>query len=225
MNLLVISGGEHPYHESTPVLEDFLKAGGHEVQVTEDAGVLISDGMKDYDALVFNTRREGKLTLTKDEQMALTQFIGGGKGFVCIHISGCRPESWHAYHDIAGGGWISGVSTHPPYGQFAVKVEDSGHPCAEGITDFVTNDELYTKLGWKPDNDVFLIADLDGEAPPMAWTRDFGNGRVFNTTLGHNGLSFQTPQFQRLVLNGVGWVTGKAKHRASSTAPDARRAR
>ena len=40
MKLLVMSGGRHPYHESTPVLEEFLKANGHEVSVTEDASVL-----------------------------------------------------------------------------------------------------------------------------------------------------------------------------------------
>ena len=32
MKLLVISGGRHPYEESTPVLNDFLQAAGHEVQ-------------------------------------------------------------------------------------------------------------------------------------------------------------------------------------------------
>ena len=44
MNLLVISGGRHPYEESTPVLNDFLKAAGHEVTVTEDASVLANAG-------------------------------------------------------------------------------------------------------------------------------------------------------------------------------------
>ena len=33
MNLLVISGGRHPYEESTPILESFLKGAGHEVTV------------------------------------------------------------------------------------------------------------------------------------------------------------------------------------------------
>ena len=39
MKLLVLSGGRHPYQESTPVLDAFLRAGGHEVTVTEDAAV------------------------------------------------------------------------------------------------------------------------------------------------------------------------------------------
>ena len=114
MNLLVLSGGNHPYHESTPVLLDFLRQDGHEIQVTEDSNILATEAMEDFDALVFNTRRELELTLTREEQMALTQYIGSGGGFVCIHISGCRPANWAEYHDVTGGGWMTGESYHPP---------------------------------------------------------------------------------------------------------------
>ena len=223
MNLLLLSGGSHPYAESTPVLVDFLGDAGHEVHTTEDASILVSDDVTSFDAIVFNTRRETDLTLAKAEQVALTRFVGGGRGFVCLHISSCRPESWPDYHDLTGGGWITGTSCHPPYGQFTVDVKNPDHPCAEGITDFVTNDEMYIRLDTRPGNDVFLTAELEegthtfagtpmlmaGGTYAMAWTRAYGNGRVFNTTLGHNGLSFQTPGFQRLVLNGVRWATDK----------------
>ena len=30
MKLLVVSGGRHPYQESTPVLDEFLRAAGHD---------------------------------------------------------------------------------------------------------------------------------------------------------------------------------------------------
>ncbi len=209
MNLLVISGGEHPYHESTPALADFLRGDGHEVMATEDASVLASDGMGAYDVLIFNTRRSGDLTLAEDEQAALTRSVGDGKGFVAIHCGASRPETWHEFHDVTGGGWIGGVSSHPPYGKFTVNVKDAGHPCAREIADFVTDDELYTNLGWKPGNEVFLSAELDGVEHPMAWTRRFGKGKVFTTMLGHDGLSFQTPEFQRLILNAVGWVSSE----------------
>ena len=209
MKLLVVSGGNHPYEESTPVLMEFLLAAGHEATLTEDAGLLAADSLSGYDVLVFNTLRRQETALSGAERAAMTRFIGGGKGFVCIHISGCAPEEWPEYHDVTGGGWIMGTSTHPPYGQFTVNVADPGHPGAADITDFVTNDELYTKLGWREGNEVFMTADLDGEARPISWTRKYGKGRVFATTLGHNRLSFQTPSFQRLVLNGVGWAAGK----------------
>jgi len=91
MKLLVLSGGRHPYHESTPVLEAFLRASGHEVTVTEDASVLAhAADMGRYDALVFNTRREslpdfGDLTLSKAEQDGMQDFIRSGKG-LCVSI-------------------------------------------------------------------------------------------------------------------------------------------
>ena len=51
MKLLVISGGRHPYEESTPVLEAFLKGAGHDVTVDWEAGALgDADAMAQYDA-------------------------------------------------------------------------------------------------------------------------------------------------------------------------------
>ena len=223
MKLLAISGGRHPYEESTPVLERFLKGAGHDVTVRWDADALgDADEMAQYDALVFNTLRAGDATLTEEQQAGMKAFIKGGKGFVCIHISGCVPETWPEYRDITGGGWVMGTSFHPPYGRFTVNVLSSDHPGAAGVADFLTNDELYMGLEYSDDNDVFMSADseegtyewggkrthMPAATYPLSWTRSYGDGRVFVTLLGHNGLSFETPEFQKLVLNGVDWATG-----------------
>ncbi len=227
MKLLVLSGGRHPYEESTPVLGDFLKSGGHEVTITEDASVLASD-MNGYDALVFNTRREnvanfGDLRMSGKEQFGMKEFIRSGKGFICLHIAGCLPDHWPEYHDITGGGWISGTSFHPPYGPFTVNVSNSKHEGVRGVTDFMTDDELYMGLAFKDGNEVFITAKAeDGDHPwgpdrqlthmpggtfPLGWTRAYGNGKVFVLLLGHDGQSFKTPEFQKIVLNGVDWAT------------------
>ena len=222
MKLLTISGGRHPYEESTPVLERFLKGAGHDVTVDWEAGVL-SDAseMGQYDALVFNTLRAGDIALNESEQKGMKAFISGGKGFVCIHISGCVPDTWPEYRDITGGGWVMGTSFHPPYGQFTVNIKNSDHPGVAGISDFVTNDELYMGIEYSDDNDVFMTADSEegthqwGGKPthmpagtfPLGWTRTYGDGKVFVTLLGHDGLSLETPEFQEMVLNGVNWAT------------------
>ena len=229
MKLLVITGGRHPYEESTPVLNDFLQAAGHEVTVTDDASVLAgASQMGSYDALVFNTRRENvtgapDLRLSEDEQNGMKNFINSGKGFVCLHISGCLPDHWAEYHNITGGGWISGTSFHPPYGNYKVKVSNSSHPGVSGVSDFETNDELYMGLAIKEGNNVFITGDAEAgvhpwgpdrvpkEMPagtfPLGWTRQYGDGKVFVLLLGHDGRSFQTPEFQKIVLNGVDWAT------------------
>ena len=231
MKLLVISGGRHPYEESTPILDEFLKKAGHDVAVKEDASVLANSAeMNEYDALVFNTRREdlpdfGEMALAKDERDGMKNYIRSGKGFVCIHISGCLPKEWPEFHDITGGGWVTGTSFHPPYGQFTVNVSNSGHPGVRGVSGFTTNDELYMGLAIKGGNDVFLTGDAESsthpwgpdrqpkEMPggtfPLGWTRQYGDGKVFVLLLGHDGQSFKTPGFQTIVLNGVDWATSR----------------
>jgi type 1 glutamine amidotransferase len=233
MKLLVLSGGRHPYAESTPVLEGFLKSAGHDVTITEDASILAnSANMSGYDALVFNTRREnlpdfGDFALSENEQRGLKEFIRSGKGFICLHISTCLPNAWPEYHEITGGGWITGKSFHPPYGKFTVNVSNSSHPGVRGISDFVTSDELYMGLAIKDGNEVFITGDAeDGTHPwgperkpthmpggtfPLGWTRQYGNGKVFVLLLGHDGQSFKTPEFQKIVLNGVDWATSVDK--------------
>ena len=222
MKLLVVSGGNHPYHETTPILESFLAAAGHEVTVAERSTILGSQAVGDYDCLVFNTLRAGDLAveqglvLTEEERAGMTRFIAGGKGFVCIHVSAQRPDDWPEFHEITGGGWITRVCKHAPYGRFSVDVRQADHPCSQGIAAFETDDELYyecpglpLQLGWMPGNEVFLTAEYEGKSRPIAWTRRYGEGRVVQTLLGHDGRSFQTPEFQRLILNGVDWVAGR----------------
>ncbi len=229
MKLLVITGGRHPYEESTPVLEGFLKGAGHDVTVSEDASVLAdSAGMNAYDALVFNTRRENaadfaELELSRGEQNSIKDFIRNGKGFVCLHISGCGSDYWSDYLEITGGGWVSGASYHPPYGNFTVNVSNPGHQGVRGVSDFSTDDELYMGIDYQEGNDVFITGTSEGgtypwgpgRVPtnmpagtfPLGWTRKYGNGKVFTLLLGHDSRSFQTPEFQRIVLNGVDWAT------------------
>ena len=222
MKLLVVSGGRHPYEESTPILQEFLTSAEHDVTVTENASVLAdADRMAGYDALVFNTLREGDTTLAVEEQEGMKGFIEGGKGFVCIHISGCVPDSWPEYSKITGGGWKMSESFHPPYGRMTVNVTDPDSPGARGVSDFETNDELYMGVDYEEGNDVYISGTSEegthtwrGEEMfmpagkfPLGWTRTYGEGKVFVTLLGHDGQSFQTPEFQRIVLNGVDWVT------------------
>ena len=76
-------------------------------------------------------------------------------------------------------------------------------------------------LEYSDDNDVFITATseegthewrgkslhMPARTFPLGWTRKYGEGKVFVTLLGHDGLSFQTPEFQKIVLNGVDWST------------------
>ena len=78
-------------------------------------------------------------------------------------------------------------------------------------------------IDYQDGNDVFMSADSE-RAPmpgagrqlstcPQTRSRSAGlavtaTAKFFVTLLGHNGLSFETPEFQRTVLNGVSWAGG-----------------
>ena len=70
--------------------------------------------------------------------------------------------------------------------------------CMNGHGTFTSEEGTYK---WKGEQ-VYMPSDTF----PLGWTRTYGSGKVFVTLLGHNGLSFQTPEFQKIVLNGVDWV-------------------
>ncbi|HCV28731.1 MAG TPA: hypothetical protein DGB32_10435, partial [Dehalococcoidia bacterium] len=57
MNLLLLSGGGHPYSETTPILAGFIEAAGHIVDVSDYAFELNIPSTDGYDAIVLNTRR------------------------------------------------------------------------------------------------------------------------------------------------------------------------
>ena len=40
----------------------------------------------------------------------------------------------------------------------------------------------------------------------MLWVQDYGKGRVFNTTLGHDGAAWINPNFQQLLAQGLYWA-------------------
>jgi hypothetical protein len=49
--------------------------------------------------------------------------------------------------------------------------------------------------------------DMPGGTFPLGWTRTYGQGKVFTLLLGHDGKSFESPEFQKMVLNGISWAT------------------
>ena len=146
--------------------------------------------------------------MSEAEQNGIINYVKSGKGFVCLHISGCGADYWPEFAEITGGGWISGTSFHPPYGTFDVKVSQSSHAGVSGVSDFTTDDELYMGIEYKSGNDVFLEGTSEeGTWPwgpdrkethmpagtfPLGWTRSYGQGKVFTLLLGHDGKSFES---------------------------------
>jgi type 1 glutamine amidotransferase len=89
---------------------------------------------------------------------------------------------------------------------------------ASFVPTFMANDELYHKL--KLDPSVKVLADAmspaaiggTGKREPLIWTNQFGKGRVFFTTLGHDSEAWYQAGLMQALARGVEWAaTGEIK--------------
>ncbi|MDX1928074.1 MAG: family 16 glycoside hydrolase [Pirellulaceae bacterium] len=111
---------------------------------------------------------------------------------------------------------------------FEVVVRDTTHPITRGIPSFwmQAEDELYAELrGPAANMQVLATAFSDkatggtGEHEPMLMAINFGKGRVFHTTLGHDTVAMSGAGFQVTLQRGTEWcATGEVTQPAVTAA-------
>ncbi|MDA1193226.1 MAG: ThuA domain-containing protein [Candidatus Poribacteria bacterium] len=212
MNALVLSGPNHGFEKSAPIIHEFLSgANGIDATLTDNAHMLGSSGLSGFDALVFgtgfsrierdaNAQRRWVSTLTDAQANGLEKFVESGKGLVGIHGTAWNISS--RWIDLLGGS----ANWHPPGATFTVEV-GNGHAVTEGVENFEVEDEIYMSAV-DPAVETLATASWQNRNHPLAWTKSHGNGRVFYTALGHGPGTFEKPMMQRLMTQAVLWAGG-----------------
>jgi len=165
---------------------------------------------------------------------AVLDFVRSGKGLVIYHWAVAAFDGWTEYEKMSGGSWRPNNGHHSARHDFVVTIKDSEHPITKGLKNSFPqgNDELYARLRWQPagsyhvlatawdDHALYAARRTDSAAPqplegpsadePMFWTVDYGQGRVFDTVLGHDETNIMTPAFATTFTRGTEWAaTGK----------------
>jgi type 1 glutamine amidotransferase len=70
-------------------------------------------------------------------------------------------------------------------------------------------DEIYTIDEPGPDNHLLLTTDHPKSMRSIAWTRTFGQARVFCYQSGHDAHAFDNPHFRTVLARGLAWVRGR----------------
>jgi type 1 glutamine amidotransferase len=225
--LLIVTGMDHPAHhwwETAPALEALLEKDPRlSVRIVEDPGMLDSAALDSYQAVILyfqNWQAAGPGPAAREN---LRRFVASGGGLVSVHFGcGAWHGEWSEYPKMLGRVWhgLDGPQ-HDPRGRFIVNIADQTHPVTAGLSDFETDDELYTCL--TGDEPVRVIAQatssVDARAHPMALVRDYGKGRVFLTTLGHDVKALTAEGAARLIRQGCAWAAGVPPARASGARP------
>jgi len=102
---------------------------------------------------------------------------------------------------------------HDPYQGFSTEKADPTHPVTKTFPDNwqTAGDEMYQTVEMGPQAKVLLKAKSpsSGKEHMVCWTNQYGQGRVFGTTLGHDLKTAAQSDYQRLLSHGLLWACGK----------------
>jgi hypothetical protein len=206
------SAGHDVIPASHNVLQGIGATSGFEIIASEDVTVFTTDNLRRYDAIMFFT--SGELPMSNAEQVAFTDFLRTGGGFLGVHSATDTFYQWPEYHRVIGGYF----DHHPWHQAVVVNVADDPLVAFLGESIAVT-DEIYQIRDFDQGGSRVLLGldpmSVDLTRPnvhrhsygwPLAWTRSYGEGRVFYTALGHEDAVWRDPRFQQLLRNAASWV-------------------
>src|ERR1035437_6497768 len=217
--LLVTGDDVQPVHNwpgvAQALRDTLLSSGKFDVKICEDAGVLDSAAtLGRYDLVFLHLYNAKTPTLSAGAQANLIDFVKDGKGLALSHLSSASFKEWDEFPKLCGRCWVMGKSGHGPRAVFKARIANKDHPITQGLADFEADDELYAKLQGDVAITVLVEADSDWskKPEPLAFTVEYGKGRVFHETLGHDGKALSNPTVQKLIQRGCEWAaTGKVQ--------------
>ncbi len=167
----------------------------------------------------------------KDYEMALKDslmaYVKGGGGFVGIHAATDTFYEWAEYGEMINGyfdghPWNAGTKV-------SIKVEpgQEDHPLAKmfGGENMEFKEEIYQLKSPYDSGKVHMLLRLDPEKSDMnvkglkredkdwgvAWARNWGAGKVFYCSIGHNDEMYWNPKILSHYLAGIQWTMGDYK--------------
>ncbi len=204
LRVLVVKGGLwHPFDACAAILKRAYEDGGLATCTVAERDTAFDGDLDRYDVIALYTQGG---TLSRRQEARLCGFVRSGGGLVGFH---CASDSFLGNAEFIRMLGTRFLSHGPGTSKFGIEVSGGEHDLAEGLQKFDIVDEFYI-LGREAEPvDVFLTAQWQGEPAPMAYTRTYGEGRVFYTALGHDERAFRHPEFQRLAVRGLLWAAGR----------------
>jgi type 1 glutamine amidotransferase len=166
--------------------------------------------LDDADLLVLYVRRR---TLPDDQLAKFKAYLDRGKPLVALRTSCHAFETWKSFDRDVLGCTYAGHHGKDLKCEVTVAPQSKESPLLAGVRPYVSTSSLYKVTPLANGATPLLLGKVPGQPDqPVAWTSTYRGGRrVFFTTLGHAD-DFKSPEFRRLLLNGVKWAMGKPAH-------------
>lgn len=185
-------------------------SGLFDVECSQDASIITPEKLKELDAIMFYTT--GQLPIDEKNFAAFEEWLKSGKAFIGTHSATDTFGNFKPYFSLingtfAGHPWNAGdtvtITNHEP-----------NHPTVKVFgEEFQYKDEIYQYKNYDPKAvRVLLSLNMEKTKPsmpymvPVAWVREFGQGRLFYTNLGHNEATWKEAKFREHLLMGIRWA-------------------
>ncbi|WP_432164068.1 ThuA domain-containing protein [Streptomyces tendae] len=209
---LVVRGGwdGHQPVTITDSFVPFLQGQGYTVETAEDLTVYEDAERLAATDLIVQCWTMG--TITPAQRDGLDVAVRTGTGLAGWHGGIVDSFGDHGYHLLTGGKFVM----HPPGyldHSYEIVPERADHPVVAGLDGFSLRSEQYWVLT-DPRVDVLATTlfppdELDDRPAvmPAVWTRTWGLGRIFVSTIGHKPDDFDVPEVRTLTERGLLWAS------------------
>ena len=220
-NIVFVYGGwkGHKPAESVDVFLPKLEAEGANVKVFNSLDAYTDKELMDDTDLIIQTWTMGDLS--KEQLNGLKRAVLNGTGLAGWH--GGLGDSFRnniQYQFMVGGQFLS----HPGgQTEHIVKITNKKDPITKGIKDFQLKTEQYYMLidpnvqvlatttfdrdSYKKKGKAGIENKITGSVIPVVWKKNYGKGRVFYSSIGHNMTDFNIPQVMKMQMRGLRWAS------------------
>jgi hypothetical protein len=216
-------GGQLSFAEA--IVSELGKRNHLRFTFTKDGSVFTPENIAKYDAFCFFTSGDltqpggdGNPPISQAGKAALLQAISDGKGFIGLHSAANTFNSGapdvDPYIKMLGGELKVRVRGMEPAHQIVV---DTNFPGMSAVPlDFAPVDEWYAMRCFSTNLHVLLVQDTASMvrgsyyAPdyPSTWAQQYGKGRVFYTSMGHQKEVWMSQAFEQMLAGGFQWGVG-----------------
>ena len=209
--VIVWGGWEgHEPRQCVDIFAPILTGEGYEVTVSDDLDTYKDQDLMLAQDLIVPTWTMGAIAGAQEK--GLLDALAAGVGVAGWH--GCMGDSFRNntnYQFMVGGQWVA----HPDnIIDYTVNII-ADDPIVAGLDDFAMHSEQYY-MHTDPGNEVLATTTFEGResAPwingtvmPVVWKRQWGEGRVFYSSLGHVAKDFDVPEAREIQRRGMLWAS------------------
>ncbi|NIA15481.1 MAG: ThuA domain-containing protein [Nitrospiraceae bacterium] len=200
----------HEPKQCVDVIAPTVEAEGFQVEISDTLDAFLNeDKMKTYD-VICPCWTTGEISA--EQETALCDTVANGAGIAGWHGGMCDAFRGNTnYQWMTGGNWVA----HPGnIREYEVNIINHDDPITTGLSDFKMNSEQYY-LHTDPSNEVLATTTFDGAGAswiagcvmPVVWKRQWGQGRVFYSSLGHAAKDFiLVPECLEIMKRGILWA-------------------